>query len=200
MVKSNFNKKYYFGGVYDNYHTFDNYNAIAGDLIKQHRFESFLDIGCGCGNLVKELRKIMFKKYHKKNDIQGVDISRFAVKKSKAAYIKLADCAKPLPFKNNQFDAVHIYTTFSYLKTLTDVKKAMIEAYRVAKNLIIFEDVYSSPPATDDDYDPYRIRTLNKQQWSKLWHNVLKKAYHLPLTKSKRLIAYHREEIIIKIK
>ena len=188
-TKKSFNKKYYFGGVYEDYDKFMNYKKIAHGLLRQYKFQSFLDIGCGCGNLAKEMKKILEQKYKKKCDVYGIDFSAFAVKNAQSPFIKCVDCTKKLPFKNKQFDLVYIYTTYAYLKTIEDIKKAMKEAYRVAKNTIVFDDVFSHKMAMDkDNYDPFRLRFLNKGQWLKLWQTVMKKSDKYRFTKHKIII------------
>ncbi len=188
-TKKSFDKKYYFGGVYEDYDKFMNYKKIAHGLLRQYKFQSFLDIGCGCGNLAKELKKILEQKYKKKLDIYGLDFSAFAVKNAQSPFIKCVDCTKKLPFKNKQFDLVYIYTTYSYLKTIEDIKKAMKEAYRVAKKTIVFDDVFSKKAALDkDNYDPYRLRYMNKGEWLKLWQTVMRRGDKYRFTKHKIII------------
>lgn len=178
-----FNENYYFGGVYSNYDEFLDWEKIAKDLIKDFEFGSFLDIGCGCGNLVKEMRK-------QKPDINawGIDISEFAVKKANVDFIILADC-KNLPFEDNRFDMVYILGTFSYLSKTSDIKKAIQEAYRVAKKIIIFDDVYTEPDKKSDDYDPYRKLIFSQEKWLSLLKSTIKESDKIEIRK---------DEIIIK--
>lgn len=187
MKQNGFNKDYYFGGVYKNYDTFLNYQKLARDLIKQYSFDSFLDIGCGCGNLVKEIKKQLAKLSKKPCDVQGIDISDFAVKKAGVSFVNLADCRK-LPFADLRFDLVYILGTLAYLKSAKEVLKAMKEIYRVSRRHAIFEDVYNVPDKSSDDYDPYRTLFLTGAQWRKLWFKVLKKGDK---------IEFNKEEIVI---
>ena len=90
VLQSKFNKNYYFGDIYSNYDEFLDWGKIAEDLIKRFEFNSFLDIGCGCGNLIKEIKK----KKGQNIDVIGVDISKFAVKKANSPSIILSDCKK----------------------------------------------------------------------------------------------------------
>ncbi|MFA5318539.1 MAG: class I SAM-dependent methyltransferase, partial [Patescibacteria group bacterium] len=181
IFQKNFNKDYYFGKVYEDYNSFLDFNKLAKDLIKRYNFSSFLDIGCGCGNLAKAVKINLEKKKKKKCDVQGIDFSDFAVRKARAPFITRADCCDLSCFSDNRFDFVYILTTFSYPKTIKDLKRAMREAFRVSKKIIVFEDVYKVPPKFDrknslklhEDYDPYRRRVLNKSQWKDLWRKAL---------------------------
>jgi len=168
-LQSKFDKNYYFGGIYSNYDEFLDWEKIAKDLIKRFKFDSFLDIGCGCGNLIKEI-----KKQKPDVDAYGIDISEFAIKKANADFIFLADC-KNLSFKTNRFDAVHILGTFSYLSTLEEIKQAMTEAYRVSKKFILFDDVYIKPDKESDDYDPYRQHVFSLKEWLSFWREIVEK-------------------------
>jgi hypothetical protein len=95
-----------------------------------------------------------------------------------------------LPFLDKRFDLVYILGTFSYLKTTEDIKKAMQEAYRASKHLIVFEDVYDAQnKLSDDDSDPHRELFLNQKQWLNLWKKVLNK---------KDKIRFNKEEIVIE--
>lgn len=167
-MQSKFNKNYYFGNVYSNYDEFLDWEKVARDLIKKFEFDSFLDIGCGCGNLVKEIRK-------QKPEVEswGIDISKFAVKRASADFIILADC-RNLPFGDNRFDIVHILGTFSYLSTIVDIKRAIKEAYRVARKTIIFDDVYFNPDKNSDDYDPYRKQVFSQEKWISFWKEIIR--------------------------
>ena len=168
--KSKFDKNYYFGGVYSNYDKFLNWPKIAKDLIKRFKFSSFLDIGCGCGNLVKEIKKQTEERF----DIYGIDISDFAVKKMGSPFVILADC-KSLPFKDGRFDMVHILGTFSYLSTIKEIKQSIKEAYRVSKKIILFDDVYVNPDKKSEDYDPYRKQVFSQEEWLCFWKEIIEK-------------------------
>jgi ubiquinone/menaquinone biosynthesis C-methylase UbiE len=182
-MRSQFDKNYYYGDVYSNYDKFLDWGKIAKDLIKRFEFNSFLDIGCGCGNLIKEIRK-------RKTgvDAWGIDISQFAVEKADDSSIILANCKK-LPFDNERFDTVHILGTFSYLPTIVDAKQAATEAWRVTRKIIIFDDVYNIPDEKSDDYDPYRKQVLSQKKWFSLWREIVRE---------NALVETYNDEIIIK--
>ncbi|MBN1682116.1 class I SAM-dependent methyltransferase [Candidatus Bathyarchaeota archaeon] len=187
FLRNHFNKDYYFGQVYDNYDTYQNWEKIAKKIINNYEFDSFLDIGCGLGNLVKEVKKQLEVKKEKNLRVFGVDISNFAVKKANVDFILRANCTH-LPFKDGNFDLVYILTTFSYIKKEEDLARAVREVWRVAKKLIIFEDVYSWPSERSDDWDPYRVRVMNQREWEKYWKKTLGKNI---------LLRSNQEEMII---
>ena len=189
-MSSKFDKMYYFGGVYEDYDQFLDFPRMAEGLIANYDFESFLDIGCGCGNLVKEVKKQLDEKHNKECDVQGVDVSAFAVEKADEQYVQLADC-KTLPFKENQFDLVYILGTYGYLENEQEIQKAMKEAYRVSSGLIVFEDVYNTPDASSDDFDPHRVWFLNKNGWFYTWKKILKENDEIKFNNA------FREEIVI---
>lgn len=190
MKRTKFDEKYYFGEVYDNYDQFLDFKKLAKDLIANYNFKSFLDVGCGCGNFVKEIKKQLEEKYKKICDVQGIDISEFAVKRANVPFVYLANCTS-LPFKDNRFDLVYILVVFSYLKTKQEIKAAMREAYRVSGAKIVFEDVYNVPHKSSDDYDPHRMQFLNQKAWYNLWKETLNKSDKIKL---------NGEEIVISKK
>jgi ubiquinone/menaquinone biosynthesis C-methylase UbiE len=184
-----FDKNYYYGDIYEDYDSFMDFEKLAKGLIRRYSFESFLDIGCGCGNLVKELMRQLEMK-NKKCLIQGVDFSEFAVSTANVSNVCTADC-RQLRFEDSTFDVVYILGTFGYLPTKDDVLKAMREAYRVCKKQIVFEDVYDKPSPSSDDYDPYRVQFLNQSQWHDLWTEILQPNDSIKITMDER------EEIVI---
>lgn len=184
IPQNKFGKSYYFGKVYSDYDEFLDWEGLAKNLIKRFSFNSFLDIGCGCGNLVKEIKKQKGQDF----DAWGIDISDFAIKRAKSSFIILADC-KNLPFENSRFDMVHILGTFSYLATFEEIQQAIIEAYRVSKKFILFDDVYVEPDKESDDYDPYRQHIFSQQQWTSYWEKIIRK---------NDMIEIHKGETVIK--
>ncbi|MBF0542577.1 MAG: class I SAM-dependent methyltransferase [Nitrospirae bacterium] len=189
MNDKKFDKNYYYGEIYEDYDTFMDFEKLARGLIRRYSFDSFLDIGCGCGNLAKELKK-QIENSNRKCLIQGVDFSEFAVKTANCSFVCESDC-RQLKFDDSSFDVVYILGTFGYLPTIDDVLIAMREAYRVCKKQIVFEDVYDNPLKTSDDYDPYRVQFLNQIEWRDLWTKILRDDDSIKITKDER------EEIVI---
>lgn len=182
-MTNKFDENYYFGGVYSNYDEFLDWSQLAKELLQRFKFNSFLDIGCGCGNLVKAIRK-----QKPKVDAWGIDLSQFAVKRAGVDFVILADCRK-LPFGDHRFEMVHILGTFSYLSTIADIKRAIREAYRVAQKTILFDDVYFPPEKNSDNYDPYRKHIFSQKQWLSLWREIISQS---------DMIKTNQDEIIIE--
>ena len=170
VLKSKFDKDYYFGNIYSNYDKFLDWEKIIKDLIRRFKFNSFLDIGCGCGNLIKEIKKQKGESF----DVYGVDISDFAIRRANVFFAVLADC-QSLPFEDSRFDMVHILGTFSYFSTLKEIKQALKEAYRVSKKIILFDDVYIKPNKKSEDYDPYRKQVFSQEDWLCFWKEIVEK-------------------------
>lgn len=171
-ITHTFNKDYFFGVVYKDYDKFYDWQKYAKELMERYPFDSFLDVGCGCGNLAKEIKTVVERQSKKEHDIQGVDASAFAVKRANVPFVKLADC-RDLPFEDNRFDLVYVLTTFSYLPSLADIKLAIRESYRVAKRLVVFDDVFSVPDKDSYEYDPRRQIVYFQEQWLQYWKEVL---------------------------
>lgn len=90
---------------------------------------SLLDVGCGSGYLIKELKRNKIKvKYS-----VGLDISRNAISIAKKRFSKVYICdidSKNLPEKNDSFDIV---VCSEVLEHLYDIKSCLAELKRVVK-------------------------------------------------------------------
>lgn len=121
----NFDQQYYddiwghIGGV----HRHDYTEALANRLISQYGKVRFLDIGTGCGELVRVLREKGCYAF-------GVDVSEYAVANSHGNVL-LAD-VRSLPFKDGEFDVIHSNGLWDYIPK-EDVKGAYAECMRVGK-------------------------------------------------------------------
>ena len=101
------NRKFGYGGYK---YIKGRWKLVAKNLIKKYRLSNdsrILDIGCGKGYLLLEIKKIL-------PDIKvfGIDISHYAknhahneIKK----YIKVIDVSKKIDYKKNYFDLVISY-------------------------------------------------------------------------------------------
>lgn len=167
-ISRTFNKDYFFGAVYGDYDSFYDWEKYTAELMESYTFTSFLDVGCGCGNLVKRIKSVVDFQSFGDRDIRGVDASTFAVSRANVPYVQLGDC-RDLPFADKQFDFVYVLTTFSYLPSLADIKLAIREAYRVSSRMIVFDDVYSVPGKDDYAYDPHRQIVYFQEQWASYW-------------------------------
>ncbi len=100
---------------------------------------SVLDVGCGKGFMLHDLKKKI-----PNLKISGIDISKYAIENSKEEvknYLKVGD-AKKLPFEDNSFDIVISINTIHNLGK-DECAKALREISRVAKiNSFITVDAY----------------------------------------------------------
>ena len=90
---------------------------------------SVLDVGCGKGFMLYDLKKAISD-----IEVQGVDISSYAIENSKEEikkYLKVAD-AKELPFEDNSFDVVISINTIHNLD-IDECAIALKEISRVSK-------------------------------------------------------------------
>ena len=121
---------------------------IAKKIIKEFKLtdkSKILDIGCGKGFLLYEIKKIL-----PLIEIIGFDISKYGVKNSHPLIKKFLfnhDARKKTKFKKNEFDLVislgcfHNFKIFEIFKVLNEVSRIgkksyiMVESYRNDKEL-----------------------------------------------------------------
>jgi hypothetical protein len=119
-----FNKDY-FDSIWGTLHRHDYCDSLANQLIQKYGKCRILDIGTGCGYLVKTLRE-------KGCDAWGLDISQYAVDNSCAPhYIRLGSVTD-IPFASG-FNVVHSQGLWEYVAE-DDIQKAWSECKRVGKN------------------------------------------------------------------
>ena len=122
-----FDKKYYddIWGEIGSVHRHDYCDSLANQLILKYGKVRFLDIGTGCGYLVKVLRE-------KGCDAWGLEISDYALENSCAKdFIRKGDI-RNIPFGSNSFDVVHSSGVWGYFPE-NDIQKAWAECKRVGK-------------------------------------------------------------------
>jgi len=108
--------------------------GVAATLIKEYKLENnskVLDIGCGKGFLMYEIKKLL-----PDISVSGIDISEYAIKKSKeevSQYISAYNMANRLPFLDQSFDLVVSVGAFHNLK-INELSIALPEMNRVGKN------------------------------------------------------------------
>ena len=132
-------RKYGYGGYkyIKNYHT-----KLAKNLIKTYNLTNkskLLDLGCGKGFLLYEIKKIL-----RHISIIGLDNSKYAIRNSKPEikkFLKKYDIKKKLSFKNDYFDLVISINTLHNLK-LNNLEKALKEIERVGKKKFICVESY----------------------------------------------------------
>ena len=100
------------------------------NLMNIQKSDKIIDVGSGTGDLV---RLILNKNF--KNNIYSVDLNnemlsygKIRFKNKKVNFIKAN--AEKLPFEDNSFDK---YIISFCLRNVTDIKKALTEAYRILK-------------------------------------------------------------------
>lgn len=127
---------------YGGYYYDGRWKNIAKKIIKYYKLTNaskVLDIGCGKGFLVYELKKLL-----PDAQILGVDISKYAIKNSKKEikkYLHHGDVRK-LNFKKKYFDLVICLNTLHVLYAY-DFARAISEINRVSKrNIYICVESY----------------------------------------------------------
>ena len=102
------------------------YQEHVSNVLKLFKLESdktYLDLGCGSGNLIQD-----------KKNIVGVDISTamlgIAKKRNTSARFVASDLNATLPFKNGAFDGGYTSNVVAYLQ---DPKKFFLEVQRILK-------------------------------------------------------------------
>ena len=139
------NRKFGYGGHYyiPNY-----WQPVAKKLIKDYNLKdnsSVLDVGCGKGYLLYEIKKI-----NPKINIIGFDISKYAIKNSHPQikkYLFNHNAKDKFKFRSNQFDltislaTLHNLKIYDIINSLKEIKRVskkqytMIESYRNEKEL-----------------------------------------------------------------
>ena len=157
-----------YGGYYYNERFWIN---VVPDFIKFYNLkdgDKILDIGCGKGFMLYD-----FKKANSNFEVEGIDISEYAIKNSKTEvrdYLKVGD-AKTLEYPDNYFDLVISITTVHNLE-LEDCKKGLKEIERVSKkNKFITVDAYSNEKEKELMYawNLTAKTILHTEEWKKLF-------------------------------
>ncbi len=115
---------------------------IAKKIIKKFNLTNkskILDVGCGKGYLLYEIKKIL--PYAK---ITGIDSSSYAIKNAKKEIKKnifLRKAEQKYLFKREYFDLAISFGCFHNLE-INDLKKALNEIQRVSKNTYVMVESY----------------------------------------------------------
>ena len=145
-------RKYGYGG----FKYIPGYNeSLAENIIKTYNLTNeskVLDIGCGKGFLMYEIKKKL-----ENIDILGIDISRYAknnsIKEIKK-YIIIQDARNKIKFKDNFFDLVISINTLHNFK-INEVNNSISEIERVGKSKFICVESYRN-----------EIEQFNLQCWA----------------------------------
>ena len=118
--------------------------SIAKKIIKKFRLNNsskILDVGCGKGFLLYEIKKIL-----PGATVVGLDISKHGIKNCHPSLknnLKIFDAKKKLPFKNGQFDlalSFGLYHNFS----IFELEKSLKEFSRVSKKNYLMVESYKN--------------------------------------------------------
>ena len=164
--------------------SFGSHRLWKSELINLMNIQSpdkIIDVGSGTGDLIKIILDSGFK-----NSIYSIDLNNEMLKYGKARFknkkVKFINAnAEKLPFENNSFDK---YIISFCLRNVTDIKKALTEAYRVLKPGGIFYCLEFSNPESiivDKIYKNYKKNIIpwigekisnNKQAYSYLEESI----------------------------
>ena len=115
---------------------------IAKKIIKNYKLTNeskILDMGCGKGYLLYEIKKIL-----PEIQISGFDISKYAIKNSKKEikkYLSIKDIKNKLKYKKKSFDLVMSLGLFHNLN-LVEIEKSLKQINRIAKKSFIMVESY----------------------------------------------------------
>ncbi len=131
-------RKFGYGGYkYDG-----RWKEIAQDFINQYQLtneSNVLDVGCGKAFLIYEIKQLL-----PDIEIVGFDYSKYAIDNAKdeiKEYLYIAKAEDKYNYKDNEFDLVISLGTLHNLP-IFDLKKAVQEMQRVAKNQFIMVEAY----------------------------------------------------------
>ncbi len=148
-----FTKEYY-DNIWGDVHRHDYTQTLADQLIAKYHPKSVLDIGTGCGELVRVLRE-------KGVDAWGLEVSEYAVANSCAPeFMRLGD-VQDIPY-GRKFDLVHSQGLWEYIPD-EDVQQAISECRRVGK-----EQEHNYDTVGCDDPPEHQKLPLHTQEW---WDN-----------------------------
>ncbi|OUV61117.1 MAG: SAM-dependent methyltransferase [Cellvibrionales bacterium TMED122] len=118
------------------------WSGVAKKLIKKYKLNNkskILDVGCGKGYVLYEIKKIL-----PEVGIYGFDVSKHALKNSKKEVkdaLFIHDARKKYPFKNNFFDLAISLACLHNLK-IHELEKSIKEIQRVSKKAYIMVEGY----------------------------------------------------------
>lgn len=118
------------------------WSSVADQIIKDYNLKEgskILDVGCGKGYLLKELKSKI-----KGLNVVGFDISKYAIDNSHEdikKYLYVQSAQSEFNYKDNYFDLVISLGTLHNLE-LFDLKKSIKEIERVGKEKYIMVEAY----------------------------------------------------------
>ena len=147
------------------------WTPIAKKIIEEYKLNNqskVLDLGCGKGYLLYEMKTIL-----PGMKIVGYDYSKYAIKNSKKEikkYLKVRDIRKKFNFKDNQFNLVLSLGTLHNFE-LSDLFKTIKEINRIGKKKYIMVEAYRN------NQELFNLQCwaltcqtfLSKHEWIKLY-------------------------------
>ena len=118
------------------------WKPLAKKLIKNYKLNNkskIIDLGCGKGFLLYEIKKII-----PSIEITGLDISKYAIKNSKKEiknFLKVFDIRRKLNYKKNHFDLAISLGTF-HCFNLKDLEFSLKQMGKIAKKKYIMVESY----------------------------------------------------------
>ncbi len=131
-------RKYGYGG----YHYDGRWAVVAKALVDHYKLPrdaKILDVGCGKGFLLHEIKGLL-----PEATVIGIDISDYALRNAKEEvrpFLRKARAQDKFPFENQEFDLVFSNTTLHNLYVF-ELKQALREIERVGKNKYICVESY----------------------------------------------------------
>lgn len=128
---------------YGGYRYIEGYwDKVIDKLIKFYKLNNkskILDVGCGKGFLLNDIKKRL-----PNIEIRGIDISRYAINKAPIKikkFLKIIRAQDKYPFKNKYFDLVISFGCIHNLE-IFDIKNCLSEISRVGKKQFIMTESY----------------------------------------------------------
>tara|TARA_A100001011_G_scaffold400134_1_gene512606 strand:+ start:1182 stop:1847 length:666 start_codon:yes stop_codon:yes gene_type:complete len=117
------------------------WDKVIKKMIKFYNLKSnarILDVGCGKGFFLADFKNLL-----PDGEFHGVDVSKYALKKSHQSVRNglITGCASKLPWNKNYFDLVVSFNTFHNLFNFQLIK-ALKEFERVGKNKYLCVETY----------------------------------------------------------
>lgn len=151
----------------------DRLTKVAKKIINKFKLNNnskILDLGCGKGFLLFEIKKILPNII-----ISGLDISRHGIKcspKSIKKNLRVYDARRPLPFKDKYFDLAISFGLFHNFE-INELEKSILEFSRVSKKNYLMVESYKN------DEELFNLQcwalTCNSFFSTKEWKWILKK-------------------------
>lgn len=148
LSSSKFNEDYY-KNIWGTVHRHDYCDTLASQLFDKYGACRILDIGTGCGYLVKRLRELGCEAF-------GLDISEYAVSESHGNV--LLGSVVDMPFKDKCFDVVHSQGLWEYVAE-SDIERAYAECLRVGRIQVHNYDTIGSGIGEEN------FATLKSREW-----------------------------------